>query len=222
MMLKVAIAARQGESVGQPDDPHAVDLRIPLAELTSRQVRIRLGRGRVELGQARGSAVRVRITGPRGGRFRRPPKLQVVAGELVISARQARVQVDIPEASQLRTLVEVSRGEVTSWGAGGQLELLCDGGTVTCRELVADRVLVRAARISLHFAAAPRRVDARGEQITVTAPAGEYAVDAPPDAQVSVDRQPESDREIVVRGTDVRVLASQSPLRLTDEPGCAS
>jgi hypothetical protein len=177
----------------------------------------------VELGRAPGDSVRVRTTATgTGGVTGR--SLRIRRGELRISARHGRLQVDLPEGleGELVVDVKVRRGDITSWGAGGELELRCRSGRVTCRELVASRVEVKAERVSLHFEQAPQHVRVDADRVTLSVPAGEYAVTAPPHAEVTVTRQPAAGREIVVKAADVRILAGESPLRLTDEGGCGS
>jgi hypothetical protein len=204
-------------------DPSRTDQRIPLADITAGRVRIRLGQGRVELGRSPGDSVRLRTTAT-GTRGISAHSVRLRRGELRIAAPHGRLQVDLPDglAGELVVVVNVKRGEITSWGAGGELELRCRGGRVTCRELVAARVQVRASRASLHFAQPPKRVRVDADSATVSVPAGAYAVTAPTGAEITVTQQPEADREIIVRAADVRVLAAQAPLSLTDEAGCGS
>jgi hypothetical protein len=193
-----------------------VDQRIPMAEIAGGRIEIRWGRGRVELGRARGAQVRVRISGAETRRpFRRGPEVATSASGLDISARQGRLQVDLPDG--LTVHVELERGEITSWGAGGVLSMVSAAGSVTCRELTASQVQARASRVSLHFAQAPQRVEVDAERATVSVPAGEYAVFAPPGAEITVSPTPDAPSEITVRAADVRILASQAPLQLTEE-----
>lgn len=130
------------------------------------------------------------------------------------------MQVELPLT--LAVLVTMHRGEITSWGAGGELELISPGGRVTCRELLASQVKVQASRASLHFAQSPERVEVDAERVTLALPAGEYAVSAPAEAEITVDSVPAASRQIIVRAAVARILASQRPLSLTDEGGCGS
>jgi hypothetical protein len=167
--------------------------------------------------------VRVRTTGTgTGGIAGRSLRLR--RGELRIKAPHGRLQIDLPAgpAGELVVVVKVRHGEITSWGAGGGLELRAKKGRVTCRDLVARSVRVWASRVSLHFAEPPQRVEVTAQSVTVAVPAGEYAVTAPSGAEVTVTQQPAADREIIVRAAEVRVLASESPLSLTDQTGSGS
>jgi hypothetical protein len=134
------------------------------------------------------------------------------------------LQVDLPNglAGEFVVVVKVKRGEITSWGAGGDLELRCRRGRITCRELIAGQVEVRASHVSLHFAQPPKRVWVDADTVTVSVPAGAYAVTAPTGTEITVTQQPDAEREIIVRAAAVRVLAAQTPLSLTDEAGCGS
>jgi hypothetical protein len=225
MMWTLAISEKEGAQVGQTSDPSRTDQRIPVAGITSGRVLIRLGRGRVELGRSSGSAaaesVRVRTTATGTGGIA-SHSLRMRRGELRIKAPHGRLQIDLPAgpAGELVVVVKVRRGEITSWGAGGDLELRSRKGRVTCRELVARRVRVRASWVSLHFSQEPQHVEIDAGRVTVSVPAGDYAVTAPPAAEVTVIRQPAAERQIIVRGAAVRILAGQSPLSLTDEGGC--
>jgi hypothetical protein len=204
-------------------DPSRTDQRIPLAGLTAGRVLIRLGQGRVELGRSPGDSVRLRTTAT-GTRGVSAHSVRLRRGELRIKAPHGRLQVDLPAgpAGELVVVVKVRRGEITSWGAGGDLDLRSKTGRVTCRELEVVRVRVRGSRVSLHFSLAPQLVEVVAEEATVSVPAGEYAVTAPSGADVTVIERPDADRRIIVRGAKVRVLAAQSPLRLTDETAAGS
>jgi hypothetical protein len=198
-----------------------VDQRIPVTEIAGGRVEIRWGRGRVELGRARGSQLRVRISGAETRRpFRRGPEVTRSASGLEISARQGRLQVDLPDG--LTVQVTLDRGEITSWGAGGVLSLVSAAGSVTCRELTAPEVRASASRVSLHFAQPPKGVEVDAEQATVSVPGGEYAVTAPPGAEVTLSPSPDAPAKITVRAADARILASQAPLKLTDEAASGS
>jgi hypothetical protein len=222
-MWTLAMSEEEGDSVGRTGDPSQTDQRIALADISANRVVIRLGQGRVELGRAPGESVRVR-TSATGTSGIAAHSLRVRRGELRIAARHGRILVDLPNGSagELVVVVKVRRGEITSWGAGGSLELRSRSGSVTCRELVADTVKVKAERVSLHFAEPPQRLEVDADKATVLVPAGDYAVTAPAAAEVTVTRLPAATRAIIVRAGDARILAAQSPLSLTDEAGCGS
>jgi hypothetical protein len=222
-MWTVVTSATKGNQMQPTSDPSRTDQRIPLVDIAAGRVRIRLGQGRVELGRSRGDSVRLRTTAT-GTRGISAHSVRLRRGELRIAAPHGRLQVDLPDglAGELVVLVKVKRGEITSWGAGGELELGCRRGRVTCRELVAGRVRARASRVSLHFAEPPKRVRIDAGSATVSVPAGAYAVTAPRGAEITVTQQPDSDRRILVRAAEVRILAAQTPLSLTDEAGRGS
>ncbi len=114
----------------------------------------------------------------------------------------------------------MNSGQITSWGADGDLELAVRSGDVACRELRGQVVTVRAPSVNVHFAAAPRLVDVDCEQAIVVLPGGPYALSVPAAAQVTVPRAPYTSADaprVRVRGAEVRILASSAPLRLTGE-----
>ena len=203
--------------------------RFAVAEIPGGRLRVAVGAGRVELGSTTGTAVRVRATRPRWVSDRlaalvpailRSPRYRLRGDGLHIRARRARLQIDLPPG--LTTLVQLRRGEITSWGAAGELSLFVADGVVTCRELQATAAHVRAPRASLHFASSPERVEVFADRAVVAVPAGAYAVSAPDTAEVTVPLDPASARVIVVRAAAARVLAAADPLRLTDEQGVGS
>ncbi len=130
------------------------------------------------------------------------------------------MQIDLPDG--LVVEVELERGEVTSWGAGGVLSLVSAAGSVTCRELIASQVHARASRVSLHFAQPPQQVEVDAERATVAVPGGEYEVSAPAAAEITVLPVAGAAHSISVRAADARILASQAPLQLTDEAASGS
>ena len=200
--------------------------RIPAGDVPGGRLVLELVRGRVELGQARGADIRVRAAlapghrarfwsrGAGGLRQRSEPDA------LTITARRGRIRLDLPAdpAVQLAVEVRVGRGEITSWGAGGELALTCPDGSVTCRELTARVLRVRSERVNVHFAAEPELVEIDADEVTVALPGGPYEVAAPDGAEVTVVQLQGSARRVNVRALRARVLSAQTPLRLTSDP----
>ncbi|HMA47237.1 MAG TPA: hypothetical protein VKP11_08570 [Frankiaceae bacterium] len=187
-------------------------------------VEVRLGAGRVEvLGQRRGD-VRVETAarcGPRAAR----PVVAVAGGVLRVDARRAaaRCQLRVPERTPVRA--EVRDGEITLWGAAGDLVLLTEAGTIAGHDLGGERVTARSGTgaVSLGFGRPPRRVTARSGtgQVRVVLPGGPYAVEVDagaPDVRVDLPVDPAAGRTVVAssRAGPVRVLAAspQGPVRL--------
>jgi hypothetical protein len=196
--------------------------RIDSASISAGRIAVAVGSGRVELGHQAGQQVRVRWTVParlpagwpawlRSPGIRGPRVWSNAAG-LHIRARRARLRIDLPDGLDVR--VELRRGEITSWGAGGELELTSRAGRVSCRELICRTLAVRAEHANLHFAAPP---------CVLALPGGPYSVAAPPGAQIEVAQAPATGREITVSGASggkIRILAATAPLSLRgDSPG---
>lgn len=190
--------------------------RVAASEIGRGCIDIRVGRGSVELGHTARDEVRVRSTVPTLGRLRifGGPGYRLSSYGLRIHARRARLQVDLP--ADLIVRVRVRRGQITSWGAGGDLTLV-SGDRVACRELRATIATARGREVSLHFAAAPQRVAVEAGRAVIALPGGPYAVTAPAGAEVTVPREAGALREIIVRALDARVLAAARPLDLTGE-----
>lgn len=208
--------------------------RIDSTSIVAGRIAVAVGSGRVELGRKAGQQVRVRWTVParlpagwpawlRPPGFRGPRVWSDAAG-LHIRARRARLRIDLPDDLDVR--VELRRGEITSWGAGGELALTNRAGRVSCRELIARTLAVRAEHANLHFATPPERVDVVAPTCVLALPGGPYSVTAPPGAQIEVAQAPATGREIRVCGVSggkVRVLAATAPLSLHgDSPGEAA
>jgi hypothetical protein len=188
-------------------------------EISGRQLEIKLRAGRVELGHSSGDQLRVRWTVPKARAFRpSEPRWRFGPDGLRIRCRRARLRIDLPAGMTVR--VRLARGQITSWGADGDLDLTTRRGSVACRELRSRVAVVRAAGVNLHFSEVPKLVDVVCEQAIIALPGGPYALAVPPDAEVTVTAAasdaPDAPR-IRVQGEDVRVLASSSPLRLTGE-----
>jgi hypothetical protein len=143
--------------------------------------------------------------------------VQSDASGLQLQARRARLRIDVPDVVDVT--VALGRGEITSWGAGCRLTMTT-GGRVSCRELTSQTVHATARYVNLHFAAAPEHVVVDAPDSVLALPPGEYAVTAPPNAQIEVDQAPAARRHIEVHGGRTRVLASKPPLDLRREaPG---
>lgn len=198
-------------------------LRLDSVALAPARIAVTVGRGRVELGRAPGPYVRVRWTVPallpdrwpqrlrRGG-----PRVRSDALGLRLRVRRARLRIDLPDG--FGAAVTLGRGEITSWGAGGDLVLHSPAGRVSCRELTSRSVLVRAEYANLHFAAIPQRVEVSAPDCVLALPAAGYAVSAPDGAEIEVDQAPESARQIIVSGGAARILVAKPPIRLRSEP----
>ena len=199
--------------------------RIDSAAVPARRIVVAVGSGRVELGHKPGQQVRVRWTVPthlparwpgwlRPRGFRGPRVWSDVAG-LHIRARRARLRIDLPDGVDVT--VELRRGEITSWGAAGELALTSTAGRVSCRELSCRTLVVRAEYANLHFAAPPERVDVLAPHCVLALPGGPYSVTAP-GAQIEVAQASGTGREITVAGGRARILAATAPLRLGSDP----
>jgi hypothetical protein len=202
--------------------------RIDRACIPAGRMVVTVGSGRVELGHKAGQQVRVRWTvptrlpagwppwlRPRGSRG---PRVRSEATGLQVRARRARLRIDLPDG--LDVTVELRRGEISSWGAGGELALTSRAGRVSCRELVCRTLIVRAQQANLHFAASPERVDVVAPDCVLALPGGPYSVTAPPGAQIEVAQEPATGREITVAGERASIFAATAPLSLRgDEPG---
>ena len=197
--------------------------RFALAEIYGGRLDIQVHAARVELGQAKGDQVRVRWTVPmRFGRAGPGPRFASGPDGLRIRCRRARLRVDIPSGMSVR--VRVRRGQITSWGAEAELDLAIKEGNVACRELLSPSVKVRAPEVNLHFAGAPQLVDVTSKQVVIALPGGPYDVRAPESAEVTVSQVTAGSTDFValagritVDGSDVRVLAAGTPLKLTGE-----
>lgn len=189
-------------------------------------MRVAVGSGRVELGRSAGQHIRVRWTMPavlpagwpgwsrlRGGAG---PSVRSDADGMHIRTRRARLRIDLPEGLNVR--VDIGRGEITSWGAGGDLTLCSRAGRVSCRELTCRTLVVQAQQANLHFAAAPEHVDVVAPACVLALPGGPYSVTAPPGAQIEVTQAPEAVHRITVSAGEARILAQAAPLSLRSEP----
>jgi hypothetical protein len=194
--------------------------RLTGDEIASGRIEVRVTRGRVELGASPDGAARMRWMMLRGA-----PRLRARRGRLRIAARRARLILELPP--ELRVEVRLRHGEITSWGARGELDLVAKPGRVICRELACPAARVRGQRVSLHFAAPPQQVDVVAQQATVTLPSGPYTITAPASAEVTIPRAASPDAAVgtvVVRAADARLLAAQAPIPLAEadneaEPG---
>jgi hypothetical protein len=200
-------------------------LRIDGPSIAGGRVQVTVASGRVELGQAAGSRLRVRWTLPAllpeawpaalRPRVVRGPQVRSDEEGLRIVVRRARLRIDLPAGLQVQ--VRLGRGDITSWGAGGELSLSSRKGRVSCRELHAAAVVVVARDANLHFAQPPRRVDVDAPHILIALPGGPYTVTAPPGTPIEVAQFPGSGHEITVRGGEARILAATAPIRLDIE-----
>ena len=200
--------------------------RLDRASVAQGQVQVAVGSGRVELGRAAGRHIRVRWTVPAllpagwPARIRlrgaAGPSVRSDADGVHIRTRRARLRIDLPEGLKVR--VDIGRGEITSWGAGGELALTSRAGRVSCRELTCRTLVVQAQHANVHFAAAPERVDVVASGCVLALPGGPYSVTAPPDAEIEVAQAPEAVRRITVSGGVARILAQAAPLSLRSEP----
>jgi hypothetical protein len=218
MRIRSRIGERPADDAPQPHPPSLSRRRLTADEIASGRVEVRVARGRVELGTSPDGAARMRWSMRRG-----TPRVRARKGRLTIRARRVRLILDLPP--QLRVQVRLRFGEITSWGAGGELDLVAEPGRVTCRELRSPVAHVRGERVNLHFAAPPQQVEVAAERATVTLPPGPYTITAPPSAEVSAGRAATPDVSrgtVTVHADDVRILAAAAPLLLIDpeiQPG---
>lgn len=174
------------------------------------RVVVRLDSGRVEIGSRKGRSVRMRTTAAVDGwrarfaRRRDPEAPGAVLADGVLELRprgQVRAQVDVPPG--VRVEAEVGRGDLTLWGAGGDLQLTVGQGILVARDLVASAVRASnaAGEVNLHFAAVPELVEATSGTgpVLLVLPAGSYAVDADDSAEVTVAVDPAAARRIRTR-----------------------
>jgi hypothetical protein len=161
------------------------------------RVIVRLDAGRIELGARKGRSVRVRTTAAVDGwrarlaRRRDPdaPGATLVDGVLELRPRgQVRAQIDVPAG--LVVEAEITRGDLTLWGAAGDLDLTVGKGILMGRDLAGPTVRARNGdgEVNLHFAEVPTLVDARSETgpVLLVLPPAPYAVDADAAAEVTV------------------------------------
>jgi hypothetical protein len=185
--------------------------RLRPEEIASGRLIVRVVKGRVEIGASPDGVARVRWQIRRG-----EPRIRAGRSALRISGRRIRLMLDLPP--ELAVTVRLRQGDVTSWGAGNDLDVRARPGRFICRELLASSVRGRAEAISLHFAAAPTSVDAAGDSVVVTVPPGPYAIDAPAGAEVTADATAVAvpAGRLVARGRDVRLLTAVDPLPLAE------
>jgi hypothetical protein len=177
-------------------------------------VSVTLRSGRVEIASKPRRDVRLRLT-TKGPEL---PWHVEADGRLQIDGRHlaARVQLDVPLGVPVQA--RVKRGDVTMWGAAGDLELSVSRGIVAGRELTAATVRVQCPRgeVNLHFAEPPLEVDAesRSAPVRIVLPSGEYVVDAasPQAAEVTVATGESGHRiRAASRTSSVSVLAAEAP-----------
>jgi len=205
-------AARSEAARGAGATPGALARRrLKPEELESGRIRIRIRKGRVEIGASPDGVARLRWQIRRG-----QPRIQARADALHITARRVRLILDLP--AELAVDARVRQGDITSWGSANPLTLHAAPGRVIGHELGAPTVQARADSVSLHFAAAPESVELQGESVVLTVPPGPYAIDAPAGADVTADTADSATAvgRLTVRGSDVHVLAAQPPLPLAE------
>jgi hypothetical protein len=113
----------------------------------------------------------------------------------------------------------VDTGDLTLWGADGDLDLTVGTGILAGRELAASSVRARAGdgEINLHFRAVPAAVDARCGRgsVLLVVPAGRYRLSteagSSTDVEVTVDDDPAALPQLVAATSSgrVAVLAAQ-------------
>jgi hypothetical protein len=154
--------------------------------------------GRIEIGSRSASDVRVRTTVSLSGwrarlAHRRPaplPEPTVDDGVLRIRAERGlvRVQIDVPDGCRVQAVVNA--GDLTMWGAAGDLDLRVGKGILAGRDLTASsvRAVNGVGEVNLHFAAVPTTVDAATASgaVLLVLPEAAYRVDTMPGAQVTV------------------------------------
>jgi hypothetical protein len=211
----VALSRKGAPSAGSGrGEPELVRRRLQPEEIASGRLRVRIRKGRVEIGTSPDGVARLRWQIRRGA-----PRIKARADALHISARRVRLILDLP--AEVAVDVRLKTGDITSWGAGNPLTLQAAPGRVIGRELSAARVQARADHVSLHFAAPPESVVLRGDSVVLTVPPGPYAIDAPDGAEVTAERAAadaggSAVGRLVVAGADVQVLAAEPPLPLAE------
>jgi hypothetical protein len=182
-----------------------------------RHVEVVLQAGRIEIGRRpRDARVRttIAVTGwrarlaamrePAGVTVRRSGDTGDTGDTVRIAGGSGQVRVRLDVTDDATVTARIAEGDITLWGVGADLELSVGRGTLAGRELTGT--VVRAenddGEVNLHFAAAPRELEAhaRGAAVLVL-PAGRYAVDGGADAEVTVERAADAAARIVVRGT---------------------
>jgi hypothetical protein len=204
-------------------------LRLPAQELGRTvggvaAVEVRLGAGRVEIGEYDRDDVRCDLTVRRRVGHARPTVSLAGGTVLRIDGRagEARVRLRLPRGTRVRA--EVRTGEITLWGSAGALVLVTGTGTIAGRELT-GAVAARsgAGDVNLHFTSPPRRVAASSDTglVTVVLPDGRYAVETetgdPGAAEVDVPHDPDAEAMIRARSRAGRVrvrLATPGPVRI--------
>jgi hypothetical protein len=185
-----------------------------------RAVEVSVRRGRIEVGSRARPDVRVRVTlavtgWPARWARLRPPELPAVrlrdgVLHLASGAGLVRVQLDVPAG--LRVRARVDDGDLTLWGAGGELDLEVAAGVLAGRDLTAAsvRAVNSGGEVNLHFAGRPEVVEARARgPVLVVLPGGPYRVDSDAAAEVTVPVAAGALSTIRVQGSGaVSVLAA--------------
>jgi hypothetical protein len=195
-------------------------LRLPPAELRHTldgidAVEILIAAGRVEIAERTRGDVRVELT------VRRRPGRALPAltthGSLVrIDGRASEVRARLTVPPRTRVRAEVRSGEITLWGAGGELSLVTRGGTIAGRELGGGPVTARSRQgdVNLHFSEPPADVRATSEtgMVTIVLPDTAYAVEVetadPGAATVEVPASRDAARHVLARSVSGRVRVS--------------
>jgi hypothetical protein len=176
-----------------------------------RHVEVVLHAGRIEIGRRpRDARLRttIAVTGWRArlARLREPAGVTVRRTDdvLHISGGSGQVRVRLDVTDDATVTARIATGDITLWGVGADLDLHVGSGTLAGRELTgAVTAANEGGEVNLHFATAPRRLEAtaRGAAVVVL-PAGRYAVDAVGDAGAEVTvEQADAPATVVVRGT---------------------
>ncbi|CAO5168021.1 Adhesin domain-containing protein [Frankia sp. AiPs1] len=114
-------------------------LRLPPAELVHTvdgidAIEVRVAVGRVEVADRDRGDVRVELT-VRRRPGRSSPRVTTLGSLLRIDGRYSEVRVRLAVPVGTRVRAEVLTGEITLWGAAGELSLVTRDGTIAGREL---------------------------------------------------------------------------------------
>lgn len=213
-------------------------LRLPPAESSHTfdgidAVEIMVAAGRVEVCERDRADVRLELAvRRRPGRVR--PVMTTRGSRLRIDGRASEVRARLTLPPRTRVRAEVRSGEITLWGAGGELSLVTDRGTIAGRELARGPVTARSqdGDVNLHFREPPDRVRATSGTGLVTVvlpddwdsdgadPDGGYELDVetadPAASIVEVTPTPGAARHVLARSVSgsvrVAVAAPTGPL----------
>ncbi|WP_018634986.1 DUF4097 family beta strand repeat-containing protein [Parafrankia elaeagni] len=205
-------------------------LRMPPERLETtvdevRAVEVRLAAGRVEIGEYDRRDARIELTAKRRPGRARPTLTR--SGEVLRldgKASDAVAKLKLPRGTKVRA--EVRTGEITLWGAAGDLLLVTESGGITGRELTGSRISARSQSgdVNLHFDGPPDNLSAVSDDgmVTLVLPEADYGIEVetgnPQLAGVELPSVPGSGRRVLARSlagrVRIRAASPQGPVRI--------